>query len=689
MKRYGITGLVLAMATTAVYLASCGQPDFQVREGMDVLHEVKVNTTVNGEVVAIPDRAVEGTEIRFVVNPEPGYRLTALRFHAMGVSNIVGGNITNVSLNSQRIYSFDLPRGGVWVTAEFAPLLSGQHSVSLQTGDQGHVIVTPSSGPAGTNVRIFNDIEPGYSYGPGYPRLVGAGASWVPGREGFEFTIGSENVTVLTEFARPDNVEDILANARRAMDAGEFDIAFNYYEIAWQAENTNEEAIFYSALGRLLSIGTDSRARVWTRRLGLLNAPGSINEWLDLGAGPGSWLDEYTDGDDVHRLPALAFPNGFPGGGFVNFDIVHLNGGTRYLWGVLLFWNFIGSNPNGFNDFLDDGLEHVFGNRFEEAALRAARFPENGTVALHPVLMEKLSLYGLYGDAPVAVGRAELDVLFAFIRSLKAGFEWAASYNWEMDLTMLRVMVSNADTFNSLLSKVLDTVDERIETDRNFSILPRFLPLRSRLLRVRNPAMMANAKANFAEAAHMLDAAMGTFYTRLDPAAQGRLAWLAGTGGFAGRLRTAMDSGGDFFFPGIPRYGTLFQAMEGRGEWVSRADSQHGVNLGNFFTPGFLTADRLVLTESGGRVPVFFGFEGAGAGTPIADGGEIADFDTFSLRFADSFGDVFVRLRGRDAADYLWASDVFPDLFPQGGDPVERLNARNNVTRLYRHYQRR
>ena len=701
MKKLGVKKIALlfpllaiVLLATVALLASCEQPYFSVRDRTEALYEVRVTPAANGRITAVPERAVEGTEVRFIVNPDPGYGLAALRFHAMGVSNIAGGNVTDVNQNQQWVYSFDLPRGGVWVTAEFSALPAGQHSVSLQAGERGQIIAATLNGsphgPPGTRVRIFNQAEAGFSFAPGYPRLEGDGAAWVPGREGFEFTIGSGNVTVLAEFARPDNVEDVLVRARRAMAAEEFDVAFGYYEIAWQVDRTNPEAIFYSTLGRLLSIGTESRTRVWLRRLGIGSAPGSINELLDLSATGGSWFGEFPDDDGVlHRLPSLNFPAGFPHGGFINYDIVHVHGGTRYMWGILLFWNFIGNNPNGFNDFVDDGLRYVFGQRFEDAASRAAAFPSGTTVAIHPELVDRLSLDRLWGSDLVVAGRAELDVLFAFLRSLKAGFEWAASYNWEMDLTLLRIMVTNDFTFNLLFERVLVNVDERLENDRNFSILPRFLPLRNpRFMRVRNPAMMASARANFAEATRMLDAAMDEFHARLAPDARNRLAWLAGGEGFASVLRASADSGGDFFIPEIPQYGTLFQAMEYREEWIPREESRLGINLGNFFTPGFLAVDRIVRTELGGRMPMFFGFRDAsvGAGTPIADIGEIESFDTFSLEFAPSFREVFVRLQGKDTADYRWVSDFFPDVFPQGADPVERLRAIGNVRWLYEHY---
>jgi hypothetical protein len=698
MKKHCVLIQGFSFMSLIVLLNACEQAVSPELEKIDVVYTVKISAPEHGTITAIPEQGIEGAEIKFSVNPESGYKLKVFQVHNQGVSIASGANQTDVNQNVQSIYYHPMPKGGIYVTAEFVPLEGNERSVSLKTGDYGTLIAVPTSGTAGTKVRIYNYIDPGYSFKSGYPRL--AGASWTTGKEGYEFTIGSENVELSAEFEKPDGADAVLVSARNAIAAEEYDTAFSFYEIAYQADKQNREAVFYSTLGKLLSIGANSKVRVLLRKTGMLNTvPGIINDWLNFDTVKSTnWLAEYTDDqEDTYKLPRLHPVDGniFPSG-FLNYDIYKDNTGRRMVFDVLLFWNMIGNNPAGFNDFLDDTLKYIFGVDFEEACSRAAAWPgeaADATVELLPAIKTKFNLDTIYGSGTTLVGKAELDVLVSFLRSLKAAVEWAASYDWEMDLTLLRMPIGKEDTFNLLLNRSLTSnLRERIDKERKYTVLAKYLPLRSRVMKTRNSGMMNQSKADFTSAVNTLYGSFDAFYGRFDAGAKTKYQWLTGSGGFIRRLKNALDSGGDFYLPEIPRYKSLFFVMENKAAWdTDPANSHHGVNLGKLFTPGYLAADKLVAVEPSSKAPRFFGFKAGVNGEGIFDAADIAQYDTFSLEFGGNFKDVFVKLKGKVSDQYRWVSDIFPDLFPQpdDGDVPDQIMAKENVTLLYDYYQKR
>jgi hypothetical protein len=233
---------------------------------------------------------------------------------------------------------------------------------------------------------------------------------------------------------------------------------------------------------------------------------------------------------------------------------------------------------------------------------------------------------------------------------------------------------------------------ERIDKERKYTVLAKYLPLRSRLMKTRNSGMMNQAGSDFTRAVNTLYGSFDAFYGRFSAEAKTKYQWLSGSGGFIKKLKDALDSGGDFYIPEIPRYKSLFYVMENKTAWDADAvNSRHGVNLGKLFTPGYLAADKLVAVEPSGKAPRFFGFKAGTSGEGIFDAADIPRYDTFSMEFGGNFKDVFVRLKGKTADQYHWVSDIFPDLFPQpeGGDAPDQIMAKENVTLLYDYYQKR
>jgi hypothetical protein len=672
---------------------------------IDAVYGVSISNIQYGSVTAIPNQAIAGADIKLVANPQPGYKLASLTFHQGGVGDLNGGNQTQVNQNSQNVYLFEMPPGGAWITAQFVPVAAGEYSISLQTGDHGQVIDNTTSGTAGTKVTLYYSFDAGYALKATYPQLTGA--TWVPGSVGYEFTIdGTQNVTVTSVFEKPSSASSLIASAESAMNSSEYDVAFSYYEAAYQVDNTNPEAIFYSTIGQLLSIGIDPRVRVLLRNPGMVSSstPGTINDLLDLGTNSSTnWLEAYTDPATgaVYDLPRLGAPaSGFPSA-FINFTVYQNNVGKRKLFDSLLFWNMIANDLDGFNDFFDDSLSYVFGQQFETACSRASTLPASATVSLNPTLEADLGLSQIYGSGNITVGRAELDVLISFLRSIKAGFEWCDSYDLRMDLRPFLVEVGDTDTINDLLAKILTngnaTIPKIIANDESYADLSRILPFRNLFLRVRNSAMMSAAQADLQVAVNTLNQSFGTLYSRLDSDAQAKYQWLQGDNGFLAQLKSALDSGGNIYFPAIPQYKSLFDAMAYQSAWITPSTANLGVNLGNLFTPGFMTLDKLINTDASDHAPQFYGFSGgtsAGPGTTISSYSAIDQYDTYSMELGQNFKSVFVKMKGIDAANYQWVSDLFPDFFPQPGsiatNPDAGLlegEAKAIVRQLYFYYQ--
>jgi hypothetical protein len=666
-------------------------------EAVDVVYSVDVENCEHGSVTPVPVRGVEGTEIKIVVNPDPGYKLASLKWHSKVKGNLDGSNQTEVNKNSQNVYRIEMPEHGAWLTAYFAPVSTAEYSVSLDIGEHGQLLATPVSGPAGTTVRLYSFLDPGYAFKEGYPSLNGA--AWVPGREGYEFTIsGSGNVTVAARFERPISADSLIASARAAMAAAEYDAAFAYYESAYQVDGTDEEAIFYSTIGKLLSIAVDPRVRVLLRKPGMQSTSiaGTLNDLLDLSTDSSmNWLASYRDDSGkVYKLPRLGPPskvgvNGFPSA-FLNLPIYRNNAGKRVLFDVLLFWNMLANNLDGFNDFVDDVLTYVFGTEFENACSRAESMPSGVLVVLDPGLKALFGLDDLYGPGETSVGREELIAVISSLRSVKAMFEWVAAYDLGTDTRQLLIEVGDADTFNDFLAKVLTRIDDRIALEGSRNCLAKILPFKNKFLTIRNSAMTYAAAADMKNAVDKLDGSFAAMYDRFSDDAKSKHAWIQGENGFIKQLKSALDSGGVIYFPELAEYETLFEAMEGRSSWVNASEAVLGVDLGQFFTPGALTAGNMIVTEPGGRAPMFFGFESGGsAGTVITDAAEIAGYDTFRLQFGSGFKSVFVRIKGVDSTDYDWVSDVFPEVFPQSGiAPVLALE-KENVSKLYGFYRAR
>jgi hypothetical protein len=561
---------------------------------IDVEYSIMVNGVTNGSIIVYPLSGTQGTEINLLVNPNPGYMLRrdTLQWHLSGSSNTAG----NFSIIDMTTLRFDLPASSVWISADFIPVTADIKTVSVNVPEHGYIKTIPPYGPPGTEVSVIIRADEGYTLENGSLTVDGTPISGPP----YKFILPGNNVTLSAEFIH-QTASGLVVNARRAMDAEDYDLAFSYYEAAYQQDHSNAEAVVYSTLGKLLSIANNPRARQVVKKFNFNRVPGTINEWF-----AGAWLDTY----DGEILPKIEAPGGFPEG-FINYSIYRDNVNpdghvSRVLWDILLMWNIIGNNSTGYNDLLDDTLKYVLGDDFEEAAARTAVLRYDQTVALNSALKAKFQLEKWYGAEDTVIGRAELDMVISSLRGLKALAEWAAAYDWEIDISILKVVVSIGDKLNEILDKVFTrSLKDRLDNEGTYVSLKNILPLRNNFLTMRDSSMTAKSRADFELAVNTLTPAFDYLFSSgssLTVTARGKLntdySWIPD--GLA-KLKTALNSGGNFYIPDqIPRGDTA---------WIyDQGSATYGVNFARFFTPGYLTLNNLITTDNSGRAPQFFGY---------------------------------------------------------------------------------
>ncbi len=681
-----LTCIICVMFTTCEHVFDPEQ------NKLDGIYLVQIKPTENGSVTVIPDSGTVGTEIKVIVNPAPGYKLEPDSLQTL----IIGSDREKATVGLIRDYDmrFQMMTGGVSIFAKFIPLAANEYSVSVTETPHGHLSAYPVTGKMGDQIQIEVLPDAGYALKDGTLKANGVDISGPP----YKFQITGSNVTLTAEFEKKGSAE-LASIAAKTLTSGEYDLAFAYYEAAYQADPNNAEAIIYSVLGKIASIIKNPKVRVLLKETGMSRVPSNINELMDFeNTGARGWVKEYYDyynypdsgtgsanPDAKIILPALASPQGFPMG-FLNYPIFQvLNsrrlGSDRELFDVLLFWNIVGNHPEGLNDFFDDLIKYTFGNEFNEAVARTARLQPNQTAPFNSTLRIALKLDSVYGAESV-IGKAELEALTGAMYAAKAMLEVLASYDWETDLSVIKIMVNYQDKINNIINSVLsNTIKDQLNNSSDFSPLGKILPLRNHFLRERNASLMNVAKSDFRQAVELLESACDTCYTRFLPEAKIKYKWIQGAQGCISLLYSAMINGENFYLPEIPKYKSLAYAMEGKTEWVSAADAKYGINLDKFFVPGYLSAEKMVTTEMAGKAPVFFGFKNSDNSRTAITQSEtnLNQYDSFGFELGLNFKNVFVKVNGINTADARWLSDLFSDT----------ELTKSNGMQLYELYQKR
>ncbi len=183
------------------------------------------------------------------------------------------------------------------------------------------------------------------------------------------------------------------------------------------------------------------------------------------------------------------------------------------------------------------------------------------------------------------IGRAELQALTSALRLIKGTLQWIASYNLDSDLSFMK--------FDWATIKSVDDVISKIQTKHD--------PFANGFLNARNNGSMAESKASFKKALTDIGASYdylvsnaNTSYPQFAKDTMEEYCKLFRDG--VGKLIAAIDNGSDFH--------VSYSAFNNlSGTWpVSNGDIR--INMGQFFTPGLFTLDKLVETRN--NKPVFY-----------------------------------------------------------------------------------
>jgi hypothetical protein len=588
----------------------------------------------NGTISFSTQQAPSGVWITAYANPDPGFILQEI------VLQPPSGYASRV-LTAGPKYSFSVT-SNYDVTGTFVPKLEGSYTVSIDRSvTNGLIYAEPQSGAPGDLIRITLVPDDGFDLVEGSLTIDGTP---VTGGMPYTFTLGTADIVINGRFEKL-NAAGFTASARKYLDAGQYDIAAAFYEQAYQLDKRDPELILYSTFAKLggLLIDHDVRALLGSGSLYMNIVPSTLDDWICdkdwTGGESGRWYTtyaktEWTPDDAVlpkiySRFSGFVTPFGDfeiaqrPGIGHLDPD-AHLDPSdpnspvrstlpTREKFKDLLFWALISSYRSGFNPLIEKVDRYVFGTKFDEAAARAAGFPEDGQVLLSPRLKERFGLEEVYGGGDTYIGKAELDYIFGVLRMIKAAFAYLSAYDLTIDLRpWLKDEIRPDDGLDQILSgmfRLAQNFDTHKNYWRNPSTIAGILPLKNNFLRVRNAGAMSQARAELSGALNMVNASMDYWYgtapetttSKFSEAAKTKRRWIRG--GFAS-AKTALNGGGVFYFPK-----QLSKSKLEGNDWPDAASADYGLNIEKFFIPGTFTLTNLFTTEWGGEAPSLFKVE--------------------------------------------------------------------------------
>jgi hypothetical protein len=540
----------------------------------------------------------------------------------------------------------------------------------------------------------------------------------------------NRDITVTAEFveARDLEVSSFVENGLKALHRDDYDSAVRAFDEAYRCDPANKEAVFYSTLGRLASIAVDVNVRKLAASLGMARYPSTLNNMFT----DGDTWDNYFDADANQTFQRPSWLADYAGATRRLWNVSHTPQGyyaiqnQDFLWQdtynpfnntqptmatfyLATFFHLMGTNISSWNDTIDNALTYVFGDAFEAAASRAASLPYGDTITLDQKTIEKLFLQDMFQGGEQA-GRAELDMLFASLRAVKAALEWVSAYDLNMDRSMFRFtdniprdgslaglidminkeymtsgligdFTSNNDVINKVISYVFRIMDERfLRNDIHATGITAMMPLRNSFLLERRGAsgMLSKSRADLIKAADTMNAAYDYYYdsgntANLPQAVKDKLNKYEWAKNGLEKLKTALQTGGAFYFPSqLPTSGSTWEDTGMR----------YGVNTGKLFTPGQLSLDRLITVEQGGRIPKLFGWgtDTGSAGTYIKKEADFENYDWIGLQLnLRSLKQVFfqgLEKEGRPLNDDEYVHTIFPDI----------LLTRQNGKKLYGFY---
>jgi hypothetical protein len=343
---------------------------------------------------------------------------------------------------------------------------------------------------------------------------------------------------------------------------------------------------------------------------------------------------------------------------------------------------FIDKNKSGWNDLLDDSLYYIFGDSFEAVAKRVESMdPDQRIILDDPNIIKNLGLNTLF-DTGDSIGRTELEAVIGLLRFCKASLEWFSAYDWETDVNYYPYDLDLS--FNDIAYEAIHRFEARMVEPHKMdvNVLERILPLKNNFLKDRNNGMMPRSRNDFSRAVGILNAAWKYYSDAGNPVSQkmkDRMNEYQWIGDGLTRLKAAMEEDGIFYFSPLIRSGNTW--IPPGNIWPAELDAQYGVSINKLFIPGQLSIDRLIITETGGRSPKFFGFVNSGEqnGSIITDINQFAQYNAFGFQLnIGLLKEVFVKgFSGYE--DNEWFHTLFTDFL---------LN-RSNAVGIYTWYHKR
>jgi hypothetical protein len=632
MKRWDSVVFTVIL-TFMFYLTACENPVIESKIDTRTLYTIRVNPTPqHGTLTLSAQNVQQGTWVTVYVNPDPGYKLTTGQaVHKKGVFFRANNPDLDAIQKYGGKYQFSCPQTNVEVSAAFEPTSYGEYTVSIDKQVTGGVIMADTlCAAAGSPVRLTLIPEPGRDLKPGTLKLNAGTPQEASVTETFPytFTLPAYDVTVSAVFETLDTSSGLINAAHAYLSTGQYDRAASFYEIAWQKDNSNPEAIFYSALGKLGAVLLDTDvSSILSRHLHFSTVPGSLDDWIcdpdfwgnindeALTASQRWWMDWDPDAVKEVNLPKINSRfDGFVSP-FGDFPIAQAQA-TPQKFKNLMFWGLISSNTSGFNDFLKQVNHYVFGEKFEAAASRAAAMPAGASVELNSQLKKRFGLEEYFGTGTTYVGRAELNYLFACLRAVEAFFEYLSAYDWTIDLRpWLTSQINTDDGLDDILNKMFTLADTSLRDAQYWqdsATVERILPFRNNFLKIRNAAALETARANLKQALTMAHASMEYWFDNGGGFTTSKFSDAAKTNYLWGRealsaAKDALDTGGNFYFP------EEMPESQAGSHWPTAGDNDNGygvkiyaVNTNRLFTPGVFSLTNLIVSELGGRAPSLY-----------------------------------------------------------------------------------
>lgn len=732
MKQWTFAVCALVAASTLV-LATCANP---VTEGVidtRTLYTVRVSPQpMNGTLALSENYVRKGTWVTVYVNPDPGYKLTSgLAGQKKGV--FLRANNSNLEPVSQYggKYQFSCTGQNMEVSASFEKASYGEYTVSIDPSMAGGVIM-PDILCSSTGTKVYLTLIPefGYALQSGTLKLINTETNAeesIPESFPYNFTLPAYNVRVSAIFEKINDINGFIESARTHLSFGQYDRAASLYESAWQKDNGNQEAILYSALGKLgeVLLDTDVSA-ILSEHLHFSTVPGSLDDWIcdpdfwggidsddELKASQRWWMDWDSDPAKEANLPKIYSRfSGFVTP-FGDFQIAQAEA-TRQKFKNLIFWGLVSSNTGGFNDFIKQVNHYVFGEKYEAAAARAASLRGDARVELNNQFKKRFALEKYFGSDATYIGKAELDYLFASLNAVKALFEYLAAYDWSIDLRpWLTSEIHTSDGLDEILDKIFRQADASrrdMEYWQDGATVQRILPFRNNFLKIRNAASLETARSHLKQAVNTAHASMkywldqgGSYQTsKFSESAKNNYQWIWQA---LSAAKTALDSGGDFYFPE-----SLPESQPG-SKWPESSDQDaiygtkiYAVNTGRFFMPGTFSLTNLIVTEQGGRAPSLYNIDWSederynpifGASSMVTEpiegdgGNDNVPYALYSFKVnTQNLKKIFPRGYGQFGDDGLLC-EVFPHTPLWPDQPTYFKGENGSASNLYKYYHQR